>query len=75
MNDFEDIKNKAKNKTNEAYENAADLYSEGKKKVEQTCDAVCEQSDNLIHLIKERPLTSVLIATSIGFIISQLFKE
>lgn len=45
------------------------------KKVVKAEDLLCDYSDTLIENIKEKPLTAVLIATGIGFILSKFLKK
>ncbi|MBA2652301.1 MAG: DUF883 family protein [Tatlockia sp.] len=90
MSDFRDLKNEAKNKGKDLYnegkneaeslashlaESASNLYEEGKKKVNSIEDKVCDYSDELITKVKDQPLTSLLIAGGVGFLLSVLLKK
>lgn len=65
---YEEGKNKAESKANE-------LYEEGKKKVNQIEDNICDYSNEVVKLVKEQPLSSLLIAGSIGFLLSRMLKK
>lgn len=56
-------------------EKANEFYEESKKTVCHAQDSVKECTDNLVQHVKEKPLTSLLIAGCIGFIISSLLKK
>ncbi|MBA2657858.1 MAG: DUF883 domain-containing protein [Tatlockia sp.] len=90
MSDLNQIKNDAKSKASNLYNEgkkeaeslaaqlangASDLYEEGKKRVGQFEDTVCDYSDELVSKVKERPLTSLLVAGGVGFIMSLLLKK
>jgi ElaB/YqjD/DUF883 family membrane-anchored ribosome-binding protein len=72
---YSDLKNKTEAASKQVKETVADMYEEGKKKVGQAEDLLGEYSDSLIKAIKEKPLTSVLVATGIGYILSKMFKK
>lgn len=90
MSNFNDMSDDAKNKAKKLYkegidtaesvahqitEGAANLYEEGKRKVNDLDDCICEYTDELINKVKEKPLTSLLIAGGIGYLLSHLFKK
>lgn len=58
---------------------AGGLYEEGLNKVSEAEDTVKkyskEYSDDVISTIKENPVTSVLVAAGVGFLISMLLKK
>ena len=56
-------------------EKANDLYTEGKRTVCEAHDYLNEYADDLVKHVKEKPLTSLLIAGGIGFILSSLLKK
>ena len=47
----------------------------GKKTVTKAEDLLCEYSNSLITAIKEKPLTSVLVATGLGVILGKILKK
>ncbi len=56
-------------------EKANALYEESKRTVGNAQDNLKEHTEQLVHHVKERPLTSLLIAGCIGFIVSSLLKK
>ncbi|KTC89246.1 MULTISPECIES: DUF883 family protein [Legionella] len=59
----------------QAKDKANELYEEGKQAVCDAQDYFKESTDNLIRHVKENPLTSLLIAGGVGFILSSLLKK
>ncbi|HRD68642.1 MAG TPA: hypothetical protein PK657_00710 [Legionella sp.] len=53
---------------------ASELYNEGMHKVTDVEENMKEYSDKLMLKVKENPLTSVLIAGGIGFLLSKILK-
>ncbi|MCA0402414.1 MAG: hypothetical protein LCH30_01320 [Proteobacteria bacterium] len=56
-------------------QNANDILNEGKEKLAETQETVNNYTDELAKKIQTKPLTSVLIAGGIGFILSAIFKK
>ncbi|MBI2785312.1 MAG: hypothetical protein HYX60_02975 [Legionella longbeachae] len=54
---------------------ANELYEEGVHKVNEAEENIKEYSDLVIKKVQENPLTSVLIAGGIGFLLSKLMKK
>lgn len=54
---------------------ANDLYEEGLTHLNKTEKQVKEYSDQIIGKIQEKPLTSILIAGGIGFLLSKLLRK
>lgn len=54
---------------------ANELYEDSLHKVQNAEDSVKEYSDELVKKVKEKPLTSLLIAGGIGFILSALLRK
>jgi len=54
---------------------ADELYKDGVNKVSKVEDEVKEYSDELLRKVQENPLTAVLIAGGIGFLLSTIFKK
>lgn len=69
------VKDKTEELYNQTKEVAGDLYNEGIKKVNEAQEHLKQYSDELAATIKEKPLTSLLIAGGIGFIIAALLKK
>jgi len=72
---YDEMRNKTESVSQQVKETVSDIYEEGKKKVTQAEDLVCEYSDSLIKIIKDKPLTSVLVATGFGLFLSKLLKK
>ncbi|MCW8397917.1 hypothetical protein OQJ26_03820 [Legionella sp. PATHC038] len=60
---------------NEGKKKVNQLYEEGLSKANQVEENVKEYSDHLIKKVQDNPLTSVLIAGGIGFLLSRLMKK
>ncbi|MBA2652632.1 MAG: hypothetical protein H0U73_10255 [Tatlockia sp.] len=54
---------------------ANDLYKDGKHSVAEAQVNLKHQTDNLAEHVKEKPLSSLLIAGGIGFILSAIFRK
>lgn len=67
-------KDRAESFAHQFTEGAAHLYEEGKRKVCDVEESICDHTDVLISKVKEKPLTSLLIAGGIGFLLLQLLK-
>lgn len=71
--------NDGKEQAEELYHHVRDkaheMYEEGKKGVCEVEEHIKEYADDIIGYIKEKPVTSVLIAGGIGFILSALLKH
>ena len=72
---YSDLKDKTECVSQQVKETVSDLYGEGKKKVGQAEDLLNEYSDSLIKTITKQPLTSVLVAAGIGYVMSKLLKK
>lgn len=60
---------------NESKKYANELYEQGMNKVVETEDTIKEYSDQFLRKVQENPLTSVLIAGGIGYLLSKLMKH
>lgn len=60
---------------NEGKKLAHELYEEGLDKVNSVQQDAQEYSDHLLKKVKENPLSSILIAGGVGFLISMLLKK
>lgn len=60
---------------NEGKKLASEIYMDNAKKVSHAQDSMKEYSEDLSKKIKANPLTSLLIAGGIGFILSSLLRK
>ncbi len=65
----------AANLLHEGKKFANELYEEGLHKVNEAEDRVKKQSDQLLQKVQENPLTSILIAGGIGFLMAKLMRK
>lgn len=70
-----DIKNKSESVSRQVKETAADMYDEGKRRVALAEDFIEQYSDTFIKAIKDKPISAVVIATGVGYILSRIFKK
>jgi len=68
-------KEQAENLYSQAKDTAHDLYSDSKKKIEHAQDALKGYSNDLVDLVKDKPLSSLLIASAVGYLIAALLKK
>lgn len=68
-------KDKAESLAHQFTEGTANLYEEGKRKVCDVEESISEHTDVLISKVKEKPITSLLIAGGIGFLLFHLLKK
>lgn len=54
---------------------ANELYEGGMEKVNQAEKQIKEYSDELLKKVQENPLSSILIAGAVGFVLSALLKK
>ncbi|MFA6302591.1 MAG: hypothetical protein WC627_05595 [Legionella sp.] len=73
------IKGSANELLRDSQKLANDIYEEGmskvSKKVNEVEDVVQDYSDVLIKKIHANPISSVLVAVGVGFLISSIFKK
>jgi ElaB/YqjD/DUF883 family membrane-anchored ribosome-binding protein len=72
---YEEGKSKAESLVHQFAQVASDLYKDGKKKATEIENNVAGHSEDVIRLVKENKLGSLLIAGSIGFLLSILLKK
>ena len=60
---------------NEGKKLANELYEDGLHKVSEAEASIKEYSDDLLVKVQKNPLTSILIAGGIGFLLSSLLKK
>ncbi|MCP0914827.1 MULTISPECIES: ElaB/YgaM/YqjD family protein [Legionella] len=54
---------------------ASELYEEGLNKVHDAQKNVKEYSDEVLEKVRKNPMTSVLIAAGVGFLLSALLRK
>ncbi len=76
VNEFSaNAQEKAESITEQVKDSMSDMYEESKKQFNNMEEYVEEYADELLQKVKENPLTSLLIAGGIGFLISRLLKK
>lgn len=90
MSDLDELKHDVKNKSSELYNElknkaeatakqvtggVSDLYSEGKEHLHHLEHCIGKSSEEFIGTIKKNPISAVLIAGGIGFLLSHLLKK
>lgn len=60
---------------NESKKLANELYEEGVSKLTEAEQQIKDYSEQLVNKIQEKPLTSLLIAGGIGFLLSKLLRK
>jgi ElaB/YqjD/DUF883 family membrane-anchored ribosome-binding protein len=60
---------------NESKKFANELYESGLHQVNEVQDNVKEYSDELVKKVKENPLSALLIAGSVGFLLASILKK
>jgi ElaB/YqjD/DUF883 family membrane-anchored ribosome-binding protein len=72
---YNEGKNQAELLVQQFAEGTSNLYKEGKKQINHLDHSICQYTEEASNKIKEKPLTAMLIAGSIGFILSYLLKK
>ena len=54
---------------------ANEIYEEGLNRITEAEQQIKDYSEQLINKIQEKPLTSILIAGGIGFLLSKLIRK
>lgn len=72
---YEEIKDRTEAKAHDIKESVQEMYEGSRKKMNNLQDCVSDYSDELIKTVKDKPLTSILIAGGIGFILAALAKK
>lgn len=75
VENYEDLKKKGEEVAHDIRETASHLYEEGKHQVENLKNYIDDYSDELIKMIKNKPLTSVLVAGGVGYLLAKLLKQ
>lgn len=73
--DIQDTKEQIHDTYQEIKDKAEGFYNESMKTVCEARDHVKEYSEDLLNQVKDKPLTSLLIAGGIGFILAALLKK
>ena len=69
------VQDAAINLLNESKKFANELYEDGVHKVGEVEGNLKEYSDQLLKKVQENPLSAILIAGGVGFILSRLLKK
>jgi ElaB/YqjD/DUF883 family membrane-anchored ribosome-binding protein len=69
------IKEAASELLNEGKKFADELYKEGAHRVNEAEGNAREYSDQLLKKAKQNPLTTILVAAGVGFILSSLLRK
>jgi ElaB/YqjD/DUF883 family membrane-anchored ribosome-binding protein len=69
------IKEAAEDLLHEGKKMAYEIYEDGLNKVNEAQDNVKEYSDELVKKVQDNPLTSILIAGGIGFLLSSILRK
>ncbi len=76
---YYETKDKAEDLTDQLKQTASDVYQSGKEKANQTLNQMegsfQDHADQALQSVREKPLTSVLIAAGIGFILAKLINK
>ena len=90
MSNFNEMSANTKNKAKKLYnqgkeeseslaqqitEGSTNLYEKGKRKVTDLENRIDEYTEELTTKVQEKPLTSLLIAAGVGFLLSHLLKK
>lgn len=52
-----------------------EIYEEGKDKLDEFQDDIKVQSDRVVKKVHEKPISSLLIAAGVGFLLSHLLRR
>lgn len=69
------VSDAANDSLNESKKLANEIYEDGRTKLTEAEEQLKDYSDQLIRKIQDKPLTSLLIAGGVGFLISKLLKK
>ncbi|AUH74280.1 hypothetical protein [Legionella sainthelensi] len=68
-------KEASENLKEQVKETASNVYQEGKDKFNEIENVVCDYTEKFIQSIKDKPITSILIAGGIGYFLAKIFKH
>jgi len=69
------VAEKANELLKESKKMADEYYEDGVQKAHEVQESLKEYSDELVEKVKRKPLTSILIAGGIGFLLSSLLRK
>jgi ElaB/YqjD/DUF883 family membrane-anchored ribosome-binding protein len=72
---YHDIKDSADDMINHIKDKATDFYDEGKQKINDMQCSIEQHQDELIQLVKNNPLSSLLVAAGAGYLLSKIWKK
>lgn len=72
---YDGVKETAEDLYNQTRDKANSIYHDGKQKIQQTQDNIQDYTDQIIVLVKDKPLASLLVAGGIGFVIAALLRK
>lgn len=72
---YSEAKDKAESAKEHVKETISDLYQGSKEKLTSLETCLEDYSDELIHKVRKKPITSLLIAGGVGFILSKLLHH
>ena len=72
---YNDVKHRTESMAHTVKDTASDLYAEGRKKISHLNDCVGEYGDEFVKTVRNKPLTSLLIAGAVGFLLSAISKR
>ncbi len=58
----------------EAKKLGSQIYGEGRERFDELQEGIKHRSDNIAHKVHERPLSSLLVAAGIGFVLARLLR-
>lgn len=72
---YHDVKEKVESTTEQIKEKASDFYEESKEQIHSIEGSMEEYSEQFVNKVRKYPLTSLLIAGGIGFVLSKILKK
>lgn len=72
---YNTMKSEVENAYEQVRDKTAQFYEDSKKKAEEVQNYFSEHSDDLIKVVKEKPLTSLLVAGGVGYLLSKLLSK
>ncbi|WP_051555184.1 DUF883 family protein [Legionella fairfieldensis] len=70
-----DLSEQMENVVKEAKKMGSQLYREGQDKMDELQNNLKQHSDKIVAKVHEKPLSSLLIAAGVGFILSRLLNR
>ncbi len=72
---YEEGKEKVNGVVQHTKDATVDFIAEGKHKIAHVQDNVMKYNDELIELVKEKPLTALLVAGGLGYFLSMMLSK